>query len=256
MILLHGSGGINLKHKMIYADEFAKMGVATVIVDLFSPRGVKNSVADQDSVTAREMTKDVIKVLHAVAKNPKINGGKIGLMGFSKGGTATMQAAFPFLNDPRDANFALYIAMYPSCNNFALHPKTTGKPIKLILAGDDKYVSPTYCAEEADALRRNGANVATVVLPNAQHGWDVPGPTHWSDPRGQNWSNCKFVEVTPRIWVENKSRIQVANEKGLSPDRKKALAKCVTHGISGGYSAEASAKSIVLIKSYITAILK
>jgi dienelactone hydrolase len=256
MVLLHGSGGMNLKHKMIYADEFAKMGIATAIVDTFSPRGIKNTVTDQNSLTARDMAKDVIQVMHGLAHNPKIDGTKIGLMGFSKGGTATMIAATPFLNDPREAGFALFIAMYPSCNNFALHPRTTGKPIKLLIAGSDKYVNPEYCLEVVGALRANSANVSTAVLPTAQHGWDVPGPLHWSSPRGENYSQCKFVEVTPRIWVESHSNIRVADANGPTKDRKKALAKCVTHGISGGYSVEAAAKSMGLVKTYLVELLK
>jgi dienelactone hydrolase len=256
MVLLHGSGGMNLKHKMIYANEFAKMGIATAIVDTFSPRGIKNTVTDQNSLTARDMAKDVIQVMHALAANPKIDGTKIGLMGFSKGGTATMLAATPFLNDPREAGFALFIAMYPSCNNFALHPRTTGKPIKLLIAGSDKYVNPEYCLDAANDLRSNGADVATAVLPTAQHGWDVPGPPHWSNPRGENWSNCAFKEVTPRVWIESHSNIRVADASGPTKDRKMALAKCVTHGISGGYSVEAAARSMELVKSYVIQILR
>lgn len=256
MILLHGSGGMNLDHKMIYAREFAKMGIATIIIDSFSARGIKNTVTDQYAISAVEMAKDAIGVLHAVAESPKINARKIGLMGFSKGGTATIQAAYTFMNKPGNAQFALYIAMYPSCNNFRLNPKTTEKPIKLILAKDDKYTNPNTCLELENSLKTGGADIESAVVPDAKHGWDVPGPTRWSNSRGENYSGCRFVEVEPRIWVESHSGIRVADEKGPTPERKKAFARCVTHGVSGGHNAAASAQSMALIKDYVAKALQ
>lgn len=254
MILLHGSTGVHKEREWVYAEKFAKMGMATVIIDTFAPRKIKSTAGNQNAVSAAEMSKDVIQILQVVAKNPKIDTSKIGLMGFSKGGTATMRSALAFLNKKDDAEFALFIAMYPSCPDYRLKPRTTGKPIKVILGGNDHWTNPQSCIEVSDALRDNGADITTVTIPDAEHGWDVPGRSHYTDPNAENFSRCHFVEVRPQIWEEKSSKIVIFDERGRTKDYEKALSKCVTRGTSAGYSAAATAKSWSLIESYVAAL--
>jgi hypothetical protein len=57
------------------------------------------------------------------------------------------------------------------------------------------------------------------------------------------------MEVSPRHWIESKSKIEIADEHGPLPqNRKKALQSCMTYGVSGGYNAEAAGRSLRLIE--------
>ena len=47
MIIMHGSGGVREKREVAYAREFNAMGVAAVVIDSFSPRGIASTVRDQ-----------------------------------------------------------------------------------------------------------------------------------------------------------------------------------------------------------------
>lgn len=255
MVFLQGSGGLNLPHKMVYAREFARMGVATVIVDSFSARGIKSVVKNQSLLSSWSMAQDAIDVLQTLAKNPKIQADKVGVMGNSKGGAAAMKAAIRHMNKPRKVQFALFIPLYPSCTEFWYDPHTINKPIHIIAGAKDTYTNPQYCIELTEILKKNGSDITDVTIPNAMHGWDVPGNKHWS-MSGENWAKCKLVEVKPHIWFEATSNIQTNDINGQTKDRQKALSSCMTDTASGGFNNEAAQNSMALIKDYISTTLK
>ena len=254
MLVMHGSGGV-AKREYDYAERFAKMGVASIVVDSFSPRGVKNVITDQESVRSSEMTLDALAVLQEAAKHPKLDRSRIGIIGFSKGGSVAMRAPLNFVNKDGNVQFALHIAMYPSCDNFRLKFTTTGNPIKVLVGEKDVYVNPHACIDMVAQYKKDGADIEVTMLPDAEHGWDAVGSRHWKRA-GQNYSQCRFVETSPRVWVERKSGIKVEDEKGPTAERKKALSQCVTSEISGGYNPDAAAKSFSLIADYIRTVLK
>jgi len=84
-IIIHGSGGVRAQRELAYARRFNELGVAAVVMDSFTPRGVERTVNDQRSVTDAEMVADTIALLRAVAHNPRIDATRIGAIGFSKG---------------------------------------------------------------------------------------------------------------------------------------------------------------------------
>lgn len=253
VLLVHSSGGVNKVHEIYYASAFEKMGIATIVIDSFSPRGIHDTVKDQNSVPMFEMRNDAIAVLQAVARNPHIDPNKVAIMGFSKGAGVVMQTALSAFNRINGTQFAMFIAMYPPCNELRLNPKTTGRPIRILVGENDKYDDPKNCTDVVTALKANGADVELTVIPKAQHGWDVStNPAHWRVPKGENYSGCRFIETKPRIWIEKRSGIEIANEHGALPNnRKMALSKCLTYGVSGGYSPTAAAQSLKLIKDYV-----
>ena len=50
MVIHHGSGGVG-EREARYVRELVPMGVATVVIDSFKPRGVTSTVLDQSAVT-------------------------------------------------------------------------------------------------------------------------------------------------------------------------------------------------------------
>ena len=254
MLVMHGSAGL-AKREYDYAERFAKMGVASIVIDSFSPRGIKDVITNQEAVRSSEMTLDAIAVLQEAAKHPKLDSSRIGIIGFSKGGSVAMRTPLNFVNKDGHVRFALHIAMYPSCDSFRLKFITTGSPIKVLVGEKDVYVNPHACIDMVAQYKKDGADVDVTMLPDAEHGWDVVGARHWKRS-GQNYSKCRFVEVSPRVWVESKSGIKVEDEKGASAERKKALSQCMTFEVSGGYNPDAATKSFSMIADYIRTILK
>jgi dienelactone hydrolase len=250
MLLVHGSGGLKLKAKEIYISAFAAKGVATIFIDSFTPRGVKNTAEDQSAVDASDMGKDALAALKYVSDNIKeIDAANVGLMGFSKGGGVAVNLSLTVFNQNRRAlRFVRFIAMYPPCNGRRLAPRTIG-PLTIIVGENDTYNIPQTCEEMAAVLQQGGSQVTFRKIPGAQHAWDVPGPAHVVR-RGENYTNCRFEEVQPLVWIETHSKIKVFDH-GKVATRKLALEKCLTHSISWGYSAKATGISMKYVEEEV-----
>src|SRR5437764_8445943 len=91
MILVHGSGGIGSNvHR--WAEDLNRLGVATFILDGFSPRGIGETISNQDQLGRFAMLVDAYRALALLARHPRIDAARIGLMGFSRGGLITLYA--------------------------------------------------------------------------------------------------------------------------------------------------------------------
>jgi dienelactone hydrolase len=255
LLIHHGSGGVSDGREMRYAREIVKMGVATLVIDSFKPRGVTSTVRDQSTVTANEMLADEFAALKALAGHARIDGKRIGVIGFSKGGTAALLAAHEGRAAralPGGPRFALHVPFYPSCLTQHYKPKSTGAPIYFLLGGADTYISNPVCEEYAAALKAEGARVEVTVYPGAPHGFDGGGQAY-NVPQGENYSRCVFVQQPNGSWKERVSGVTTMDAKGKRDEEanKRALAACRTLGVSGGPDPEAKAKSMAALKSYV-----
>lgn len=255
IVLIHGSGGLKLDHKKFYAERFAKKGIATIAIDTFTPRGVSNTVENQSSVAPVDMGKDALGVLRFLKDHPHIDIDRVGVMGFSKGALVVMNLVLKTFTPKEGPLFDLYVAMYPPCNAARLNPKTNGRPLLVLLGESDSYNNPELCKEQISILKNNGSeNVEAIVVPRAQHAWDVPGAAH-KTVKGENYNGCKMVEVSPQIWIESKSGLTVFDH-GRTKDRSKALQGCLTHQVSWGYSAEATRLSLEKIERFVSQLTR
>ena len=253
MVVHHGSGGV-AEREGTYAREIVKLGVAALVLDSFKGRGVADTVQDQSAVTNNEMLDDAFAALKALANHPRIDGKRVGIVGFSKGGTVALLAA----HDRRasralqaDLRFALHVPFYPSCSTQHYKPKSTGAPIYLLLGGADTYVGVAPCQEYAAALKAEGARVEMTVYPGAPHGFDTGSA--YKIAKGENYSKCVFAEQPDGTWKERISGATTMDAKGQRNDAglKQALSACRTLGVSGGPNAAAKTKAMADLKGYV-----
>jgi dienelactone hydrolase len=260
MIIMHGSGGVREVREFAYAREFNALGVAGVVIDSFTPRGVKSTVRDQSPVSSYDMVVDAVSTLKAIARRPDIDPARIGIIGFSKGGTVTIKVALrsymaPLAGD--GANFALLIAMYPWCGDLPLDFHAAGNAsLHMLLGEHDAYAGTESCKEFDKRYTDAGGNATLKVYAGAQHDWDVPGPTHWTIAAGENGSQCIYDETSPGTWIERSSKIKVMENNKRSPTAKAATAHCTTLGVSGGYSAQTRAQSMEDVRRFVREAFK
>lgn len=254
MIVHHGSGGISDTRERRYAREFVKLGVAALVLDSFTGRGVKSTVRDQAAVSSNDMLGDAFAALKALAKHARIDAGRVGIVGFSKGGSVALLAAHEIRAAqalPAGLRFALHVPFYPACVSHYYKPKTTGAPIYMLIGSADTYVGVAPCREYAAALKAEGARIETVLYEGAMHGFD--GGAAYQDPNGENYSRCVFVQQADRSWKERFSGLATndASGKQIQPAYKQALAKCKTLGVRGGPDPAARSKAMTDLKTYV-----
>lgn len=255
MVVHHGSGGVKDEREGRYAREMVQLGVAALIIDSFKGRGISSSVEDQAVLSNAEMTGDAFAALKALAVHPRIDGKRVGLVGFSKGGTVALLAAHEASAAralPPGLRFALHVPIYPWCGTHYFKPKSTGAPIYMLLGGADTYAGVAPCQEKAANLKAEGAQIEVVVFPGAAHGFDS-GKAPYSLPRGENYSRCVTVQQPDGSWKERMTGFTTSDSRGQRIDSaaNEALAKCRTYGVTGGPNPMAKAKAMALLKGYV-----
>lgn len=255
LVIHHGSGGVSDTREGRFAREIAAMGVAAVVIDSFRPRGVTSTVQDQSAVTGQDFNLDALMALKALGSNSRINRTKIGITGFSKGGTsslmATHEAQVAAAGIPAGLRYALHVPFYPSCSTQYYRPRTTGAPIYMLLGGADTYVGVEPCQTYGETLRAAGGRVEVTVFPNAPHGFDGGRP--YFDPRGENYAKCVFQQQADRSWIERASGVTTIGTDGrpVQGAFAKAAAVCRTLGVSGGPNDAAARQSMDDLKGYV-----
>jgi len=85
VILQHGSGGPTGGHEL-WAKTFNEMGIASLLVDSFSGRGIVSTSTDQALLGRLNMVLDGYRAFDVLANHPRIDPARIAVMGFSRGG--------------------------------------------------------------------------------------------------------------------------------------------------------------------------
>jgi dienelactone hydrolase len=253
MVVLHGSAGLKPAHVEL-ARWFTGMGVAGVALDSFGPRKIASTAQDQRALPEYAMLVDAVRTAQELANNPKVGASRIGLVGFSKGGTVAIMAALDRYTKQFKTGgpYRLLIALYPSCTDFPLDFTPNRMSLRLLLGERDTYTSVASCQDYAARLKAKDGDVAVNIYKDTKHGWFVPGATNHLNPNAQNFSQCHFDEIETGTWVERKSRIKTAEGGVFLPDsHKQAISHCVTKGAVSGYSKSTRDESLRDIRSYV-----
>jgi len=233
MVLLTSSAGVQRHREHYYADLLNQAGVAALIIDSFTGRGVRRTVADQTLVSAAQMEGDAFAALALLRRDPRIDPARIGIMGVSKGGVATLNAAIAVRQRWRNGFphlFDLHVAICPGATAQHRDATTHGRPMFLMLAARDDYTPAELAVEYAYRMRTAGnERIKVKVYGAAHHGWESIGPV-FDIKDAENWSCClNFIEDDGRHFVP-------ALGLSLSEPEFQAWARlhCVTRGARAG----------------------
>lgn len=177
VILMHGSSGIG-PNIDLWERTFNEMGVSTFAIDGMTGRGL-TQVGTQQAVLGRlNFIIDIYRSLEVLAKHPRVDPEKIILMGFSRGGQATLYASlerFHALWNKSGARFAAYIPFYPDCaTRYATDTEVGSKPIRIFHGTPDDYNPVSSCKAYVERLKTAGRDVTLTEYADAPHGFDTP----------------------------------------------------------------------------------
>jgi dienelactone hydrolase len=243
MVLMHSSRGVEATLQD-WAKMFNDMGVATFVVDSFTPRGLDERSGDQLSFPAGVV--DSLRALRTLRRDRRISSARIGVIGFSRGAFAAMHSSFQRYRTAvlgaDGGRFALHIAFYGGCGQYA---KTTGAPILNFIGSEDDFAHPDLCRKQAELLGKLGSKVELVVYEGALHGFDTDLPRQ-SMPAIQNLRKCLLLNDFDTFDAI------LTDGRALSAEERLRYAQtCIAHGADRGGDRKYAALARERVKTFV-----
>jgi len=214
VILLHGAGGVLRARELTYGAQYAAMGVAALVVDVFGARRDRATgfVERLIEITESMSLADAYAGLAYLADRGDIDPSRVALIGFSYGGMATTYAAHAQVAEAFSSNglrFAAHVAFYAPCIARFADVRSTGAPILFVSGGRDAIVDPDRCAEVDADLKTGGAVVRRIAYPDAVHQWDG----FFAGPRmiGRNLAPCRFRVARSGAVTDQRTGLPMTN---------------------------------------------
>ena len=211
VVLQHGSAGMAPNVEM-WARELNKIGVSTFALDGFTGRGLTEVNTNQGLLGRLNFIVDIYRALDVLAKHPSIDPARIALMGFSRGGQATLYASlkrFHGLWNKSGVEFVAYVPFYPDCmTTFLSDTDVVRRPIRIFGGTQDDYNPIAACKAYVKRLRAAGADVELTEFPKASHAFDNPlgAQPAVMQPQFQSARNCKIQEEADGLLINTDTK--------------------------------------------------
>ncbi len=177
VVIVQGSGGHNTNTD-VWDRQFEAMGISTFAMDSFAGRGIVSTVVDQSQLGRLNMILDIYRSLAVLAAHPRVDPNRIAVIGFSRGGQASLYAGvtrFQKMWNPGGVDAAAYIALYPVCNTtYVGDGEVSDHPIRIFHGASDDYVPIGPCRSYFERLRTTAKDVRMTEYPDTWHAFDFP----------------------------------------------------------------------------------
>jgi len=198
IVMMHGRAGayssratgtydattLSKRHKA-WGELWAAQGYVALMVDGFGPRGYPagfprhsydSRPEELNEVTVRPL--DAYGALAWLRSRADVDGARIGLQGWSNGGSATLAAlaAGSGFAPASEKGFSAALSFYPACglkDAFAAGYRPYA-PVQVFMGTADEEVSPKRCERFVEASRAQNGEIAITLYPGATHGFDDP----------------------------------------------------------------------------------
>jgi dienelactone hydrolase len=200
VVILHSNAGV-IGVGDFYARRLNAAGIATLELDSYFPRGVRNG-SERNAPVLCDRLQDAWGALVFLARDTRINSQKIGVAGMSSGaavaimsGMGVRPARLARNNSilPLEQVFAAHFALYPGCANIMddqqrirswINPGrpqnwgATGKPIHIVSGTSDDFdFNPkTDCLRMREEFPDIANQLTVRMVEGATHAFDWPNP--------------------------------------------------------------------------------
>ena len=248
VVLLHGSGGANTRDDR-WSRDLNDLGAASLLVDSFTGRGIVSTVADQSQLSELSGIIDAYRALELLAKHPRIDATRIGLLGGSRGAMSTLYASikrFHRMYAPAGADFAVYMSFYPPCSRTYIDDTdVVERPIRLFHGTADDVAPLAQCLSYVKRLQAAGRDAELTEYAGAYHGFDNPlTPVRPAGPQTTRRGCDLYEQSVGRV---------VNRETGLPLTRND---ECLKGGGPPGYDARAHAKAVEDVKALLQRVFR
>lgn len=247
VILLHGTDGPRSGAAAGWRAFLNQSGVMTLRLDSYTGRGLTQASDDQGSFGQFAQIYDAYRAADVLAADSRIDGSRIVLMGFSRGGNSALYSAMTRFREafgPKQAEIIGHLPFYPACN-FALEGQleVTDAPIRLFHGSEDDWTPIAPCLSYVGRLTDAGADAALTEYAGARHGFDNPGnPALYRDRNNQTSRNCLRRE-------ENGQLVNAATGEPFTYQDA-----CVEYGPSSQYNDAAASAARAAVIAFLTEV--
>ncbi len=196
VVMMHGRAGayssladgrydaatLSQRHRA-WGELWASQGYVALLVDGFGPRGYAQGFprfsydarpAELNEVTVRPL--DAYGALVYLRRRGDVDGNRIGLQGWSNGGSATLATMAADAPGRNGAGFRAALAFYPACRlkgrfDAGYRPYV---PVVVLHGTADEEVSPKVCADLVARSRAENGAIDITLYPGATHDFDDP----------------------------------------------------------------------------------
>src|SRR5215470_5483561 len=206
VIVVHGIGGYRDNNEGYVAAELQKIGFATLIYDSFAARGTTGAALQGSPGYLMPGVADAFAALRLLSAEPRVDTGRISIIGFSYGAEVAHLAAFETLRsalNPGASRFAAHVAFYPggSFGAIAEPGAYTGAPVLMLLGGKDDNLPVTKIEGYLAYARAAGAPapIETAIYRGAYHAWTASniGPGRFY-PDLVSTKKCPLILLGPK----------------------------------------------------------
>jgi dienelactone hydrolase len=184
MVLLHGCGGMYgrrdaLSERMqVYVARLNAMGIHALVLDSLTPRGERELCTQKNGqrrVTQLHRRRDALGALAWLAQRPDVDAQRLGLMGWSNGGSTVLAASDATHPEVAGAvaKPSLAVAYYPGCESALRGDYRPVAPLLMLVGEDDDWTPAAPCKALAERL---GSATELTAYPGAGHGFDGSAP--------------------------------------------------------------------------------
>lgn len=183
IVLLHGCSGMYTPSGYItasyrhWAEMLSEDGYVALLVDSFRPRGHWSicELQKRPILESRERVEDAYAAAQWLNRQSHVATDRIGLLGWSNGGTGTLYSMRP--GSKMEPGFRAAVAFYPGCRTLsrAKTPYRNYSPLLILTGEADDWTPAEPCKQLTAIAQKEGAPLEIVTYPGAHHSFDRIG---------------------------------------------------------------------------------
>lgn len=176
VVLSHGCSGVEMNHHA-WVRRFAAMGYVALIVDSLTTRNIDTLCTDAGflKLSYQARVYDAYAGAEYLRKQPFVDGARIGVAGWSHGGTVVLKLAVPSQQNTRFLDFMptpfrSVLAFYPYCG---VMDGDMEVPVLILMGDADDWTPVQNCQGMVKVQKAVGRPIDMVVYPGATHAYDA-----------------------------------------------------------------------------------
>ena len=255
VVACHGSLGWRGHHHEHIA-RWLEAGFSVFRVHSFDARQVQTIVEDQMSVTHAMLLSDAFQALRLLATHPRIDASRMGVTGWSLGGSVALYAAWLPIAEalaPEGERFAAHLAFYPGAHLRPLEMRWSPAPIRVLHGGADDYTPVSFVRRLAEEVQPHGIEIEITAYPDAHHSFDSVESLTWLPDAIRLGRSTVEIDTDANMWsVSPSGRRHAMNQPS---DRKAAFRAASNVGAHIGGQWEARRRSMDDATAFFQAVL-